>query len=441
MSPSVRGHVSMRDDVDIYVSSKLRRSLGENSPPLPAGAAHYSYAVVADKFKQVLRQNGHTPFELDRPEIYVDPPLRTGRRSLHLMFKPFQEFRLLNGAFNIAHLAWEFERLPTRADWKLGDPRRRDPFADYAHMLKIPDRLWVGSRFAQKVFGQHGVDNVDVVPAPIAVAHRSLTDLRRAREVSGALARRELNRFGAIRLDRSVLTDFDPIQLADQSVKLGSIIRPDSRIFVSIASPGDLRKNLPALIDGFAIAASDEPAILIIKLVIDNENVQIQNVIGNLLPARYRELEKDLGDLVSENIYLVHDYLPQPALRALYLCSDFYLCCPFAEGQNLPLQEAMAEGVIPVAPVHTAMADYLNETNAVVVPFREALAPLAFERAYGIKDLSIATITVEDVAGAVEQAMMLDQPEVWQKRLTAWETICSGYSEQVVAQKMFVAIE
>lgn len=374
------------------------------------------------------------------PKYTTSHRFRTGRPAVHLIFKPFQEFRLLNRAFNVAHLAWEFASLPTRADWKPGDPRRRDPFADYVQMLKIPDRLWVGSRFAQEVFGRYGINNVDVIPAPIAVAHRDLSDLRRARELAAAIARRELNQFHGIRLNRALQPGTDPTQLAEYSVKLGSIVRGNTTVFLSVASPGDLRKNLPALIDGFAIAKKDENARLVLKLVIDNEVVKIQDVIGRLLPQRYRELEKDFGHVVDDHIYLVHDYLPQEALRALYLCADFYLCCSFAEGQNLPLQEAMAEGVIPVAPAHTAMADYLDEVNAVLVRSREAEAPFAFESAYGLQNLSVATITAEDVAEAVEQAMMLDQQTIWAKRSAAQETIRNGYAESVVAQKMFSAV-
>jgi hypothetical protein len=38
-----------------------------------------------------------------------------------------------------------------------------------------------------------------------------------------------------------------------------------------------------------------------------------------------------------------------------------------AEGQNPPLQEAMACGVVPIAPRHTAMLDYICEDNAIIV--------------------------------------------------------------------------
>jgi len=61
--------------------------------------------AVADKFKRLLRHIGQNPYELDRPEIYVDPPLQTGRPAVHLMFKPFEEFRVLHSAFYTVHFA------------------------------------------------------------------------------------------------------------------------------------------------------------------------------------------------------------------------------------------------------------------------------------------------------------------------------------------------
>lgn len=425
----------MDANIDLYVSSKLRRNLADNSDRVAIGAAHYSYSLVAEKFKRLLRLIGQTPYELDRPEIYAEPPLRTGRPAVHLMFKPFDEFRVLHSAFNIAQLFWEFERLPTRSDWKVGDPRRGYPLADYVQMLQVPDRLWVGCSFTQEIFRRYGIGHVDVVPTPIAVVYQSASDLLRAREFGGSVARREMRHITAIRLDRQIMTSCDPDRMLENRVDLASIIRPGRTLFLSIATPGDLRKNLPALIDGFAVANHrDDSSALIIKLIIDNKTTTIEGVIATILPMRYREQERDFGDISTTNIYLVHDFLPQEMLVALYTCCDFYISASCAEGQNLPLQEAMAEGAIPIVATHTAMADYVSEENGIVLQWRDELAPHSFERAYGLQNLPLARIAAEDVAAGIEKAKALDRIGIMDKRVAAWKVIRERYAEQVVGQ-------
>jgi glycosyltransferase involved in cell wall biosynthesis len=54
-------------------------------------------------------------------------------------------------------------------------------------------------------------------------------------------------------------------------------------------------------------------------------------------------------------------------LADLFRFSSAYLCTSSAEGQNPLLQEAMACGVAPITTRHTAMLDYINEDNAIVI--------------------------------------------------------------------------
>lgn len=41
------------------------------------------------------------------------------------------------------------------------------PSNDIKRMLKAFDQTWVGSRYAQKVLTDNGIDNVEFIPAPI----------------------------------------------------------------------------------------------------------------------------------------------------------------------------------------------------------------------------------------------------------------------------------
>jgi glycosyltransferase involved in cell wall biosynthesis len=426
------GDYYVLDKYDIYHSFRLRRSLAENTSHVPFGAAHYSYGAVASKFLAMFERKRVLTSELDRPEIYVAPPKPITSNAVHIMFKPFEEFRLLKGAKNIAHVAWEFEKIPTRALWLVGDPQRSVPFADYLHMLTLPDRLWVGCRHTESVFRLHGIVNVDVIPAPIAVSEGAFETV--------ANERKQYRRSLSHTRDSITLTALKaPWQRhgvsgeKTTSTSLSSLRTQYRRMFLSILNPGDLRKNLASLIDGFSLAsAADTSICLVIKLIIDNNAISIDEFLGDILPKRYSELELTFGEITPSNIFITFDYLSNSALHDMYRAVDFYLSATFAEGQNLPLQEAMANGVVPVIANHTAMSDYVTMDNSVIVNWTGGKSFYAMSRAYGLSELMIPWITSYDVANAVRFAATLDDIGFLRKQEAAWQTIAEGYSETTI---------
>ena len=52
---------------------------------------------------------------------------------------------------------------------------------------------------------------------------------------------------------------------------------------------------------------------------------------------------------------------------SLYKSARFYLTAASTEGLNLPLIEAMSFGIVPVSPRHSAMIDYINPCNALII--------------------------------------------------------------------------
>ena len=423
----------MRDDIEIYFSKRLRRSLIENLSEVPPGAAHYSYSSVAKKFVTALQNAGWFPIEIDRPEIYTQPPLSQGNFAIHLMFKPFEEIRFLRGALNIAHIAWEFPVLPSAEQWRIGDPRRNHPFSDYKRMLCVPDRVWVGCDFTAKVLHACGISHVDVVPAPIMSTCKTADDLRRSRTVGKLSALRAVAKIKAFPLNRRMHARLDSEAISENMATLENILRLGSRIFLSIASPGDIRKNLPALLDGFSLARQQNPDILLLlKVTIDDNHVRLGDVLRDIIPRRYAELERNFGEVSLNDIYVIGDYLSDSVLKALYRCSDFFLSTSFAEGQGLPLQEAMAEGVVPITPCHTAMSDYINSENAVVISHKYIQAPWVFSAAYGLTDFSVAYSTEDDVKTSIIEAASMDHGSLAEKSMAAWSTIKQNYSEEAV---------
>jgi hypothetical protein len=79
-------------------------------------------------------------------------------------FKPPNLFRVLKGVPNIACVAWEFDGFP-----EIRDRKRVIPSDDMAHMLRIPDEIWVPCEFTAQIVRQAGIKNVYTVPAPIAM--------------------------------------------------------------------------------------------------------------------------------------------------------------------------------------------------------------------------------------------------------------------------------
>lgn len=102
----------------IYYSVRTRKALKERLSRLPLGLPHYSYGIVCKKFLSMFEETGIQVAELPMPEIYpsyrdLRRPTGDQSRPIHLMFKAFDEFRLLKGAYNIAHVAWEYGSLPS----------------------------------------------------------------------------------------------------------------------------------------------------------------------------------------------------------------------------------------------------------------------------------------------------------------------------------------
>ena len=73
-------------------------------------------------------------------------------------------------------------------------------------------------------------------------------------------------------------------------------------------------------------------------------------------------------------VVVMHGYLDDPQYARLYGAASFYVNASRCEGLCLPLMEFMASGKPAIAPNHTAMQDYIDESVAFVVKSSEELA-------------------------------------------------------------------
>jgi glycosyltransferase involved in cell wall biosynthesis len=126
-------------------------------------------------------------------------------------------------------------------------------------------------------------------------------------------------------------------------------------VYTSIFNLSDRRKNAADLLSAFLLAFRDRPDVtLVLKLATS--------------PTReYYEMQ-ELGMLYHSlglehrcRIAIVTDYLDDAEMAALFRATAFYVNTSRAEGACLPLQQALASGRPALAPLHTAMADYMDE--------------------------------------------------------------------------------
>ncbi len=165
---------------------------------------------------------------------------------------------------------------------------------------------------------------------------------------------------------------------------------------------GDARKNIVAVMLGFALFAADHPhAVLLVKT---HRNLR----------EIYTELESHMqrffgwGPWGCKNIFIIPANLDDVAQAALYDAADYYLCCPIAEGQNVPLQEAIQHHCYPVTPVHTAMAEYLEPDLVASIATQETpLQPLEYCNA-PLPTYTGHVADYMDIADACQQAVDTD---------------------------------
>ena len=419
-------------EAELAISYRTRRALAEPSREVPFGAAHYSYGWVKRRFCDCLTRHRHPFREIDRPEIY---PARRGRLNVaaHLQFKPFDEIRLLRGAVNIAHVAWEFERLPTAEAFRIGDPRRALPLFDARHMLGLVDEIWTGSHFTARTLAAAGLTHVVVAPAPIPTpSHFRSRWLRPDGPAGGARELAALQAVEASPLTRHTMRAWRQGERAPEAAALTQAIAPYERVGVMVASAGDRRKNLPAALLGFTLGARGHSACLILKLVVDDSEASALPLAFAQLWTRFDELERTLTDQEFPDVFVVLERLGEDGMQALYDLAHVYLCCAFAEGQNLPLLEAMARGAAPISVRHTAMADYIDDDDAFVIAHERIRAPLAFTTAYGLENLDIDAASVEAVADAVAQALGASAADMREKAEAAYLAVRRAYAPEAV---------
>lgn len=294
------------------------------------GRADYSYRFVLTYYQAMLESIGPV-VELSRPDEPVTREGRTGT-DVRLLFMPPHQIPVDMADRSIPVFAWEYTTVPT-------EPFGADARNDWREILGRAPAAITHSQFAatavREAMGAHYP--VASIPAPVWERFEALAHTQ-ARRLS---------------LTGAVVDSLDP-----NSVRLDGSVDVSGTVFTTVLNPYDGRKVWADTITAFVWALRDQPgATLVIKLVHhDRELVlsAVQDLMFRLAPYACR-------------IVAVHGFLPASEYADLIAATDYVVNSSRGEGQCLPLMEFMSAGVPAVAPDHTAMAEYVNPTDAFVV--------------------------------------------------------------------------
>jgi glycosyltransferase involved in cell wall biosynthesis len=145
-----------------------------------------------------------------------------------------------------------------------------------------------------------------------------------------------------------------PSAVTDQKVS----IHLKGIIYTTVFNPNDGRKNWMDLLWGFCWAFREvEDVTLVMKLAYYNyEAIRLMVIdeIKKLMPFKCR-------------VVALHGYLNDQAYGDLIRESTYVVNTAHGEGQCLPLMEYMSAGKPALSPAHTAMADYINDSDAFII--------------------------------------------------------------------------
>jgi glycosyltransferase involved in cell wall biosynthesis len=363
------------------------------------GSADYSYAFVLKALAPVLERLGRWKL-VPVPEsslVYAAAQVAAeGYRPVHLALHPLQNVYHTPAVPTVVFPFWEFPRVPDR-DFGF-DTRQNWP-----RMSRPADLLISACRFGADALRRSGVRcPVEVVPVPLAEGHFAVPDWDRdhlwslecrhfvwgghapaplpADVDAPAVSRRGLTaRMAAglrARYHRHVRPWLSPEGIRQvQRIKRMLLRRPDppppllpsqplflsGLVYTSIFNQSDRRKNVRDLLSAFLLAFRDRPDVtLVLKLATSaaREFLEVQ------------ELGYLYGEMAIEHacrVVVLTDFLSDSQMLELMRATTYYVNTSRAEGACLPLQQALAAGRPALAPGHTAMADYLDESVGFVL--------------------------------------------------------------------------
>lgn len=396
---------------------------------MAAGLGHgdYSYAFAMRGFVDALEALRVDHAVIRHPEYISDIRERSNAEvNIHLSFYPPERLRLLKGAYNVNCFAWEFDRL-RRPEEVLS----AHAFADQATMLDLADEIWMPSVHGAEAARPSLSKPVKIVPAPVLkdLSSGSRDSLVKPRDLEKGL--RALADIAWQPL--AVLPRIQPqVNEGSQSrqMRLQSILdvhgsEERTPIYLSIFNAHDYRKQIKPMIEGFLKFSRTHPgAILLCKMTTVDKHATVNEI---LLREQLREADTLQPPLISERVWITRQVLTRTEMNALFDVADHYVCTSHAEGQNLPLIEAMGRGVVPISVAGTAMDEYISDDTAVVIESERKPFGQRLTARYGMYGLETFFTSADQVAQALVRAVELSEDDYASRSAAALATVKTQY--------------
>ncbi|HWW22100.1 MAG TPA: glycosyltransferase [Steroidobacteraceae bacterium] len=332
-------------------------STNEKSLARDFGGPEYSYYFVARAFNPLLARLGTVHVASDPVDevnrIYEQCAAR-GENCLFVYYAPPHRMRLGSRCPTMCVIAWEYSNIPTE-NW--GD----EPRNDWRRVLRHTAGAITLSEYAAVAVRQAMGDQYPVLAVPAPVWDRSQTaGSKLALRAPASSAELALDGFvfdsrqGSFRMGEAPPAPPRPTPKGPAKSVLASI---DGVVFTSVFAPKDGRKNWQDMLTAFLSAFIDTPDATLVFKMIGPESYwwwETHDLLARMPPARCR-------------VVVLQGFLPDAHYARLVGASHWVLNSSVAEGLCLPLLEFMCAGRPVVAPGHTAMADYLNAENSIIV--------------------------------------------------------------------------
>jgi glycosyltransferase involved in cell wall biosynthesis len=304
------------------------------------GYAHYSYGFAMDSFADVATKEDNVcgyfsyPFSVNacktRTRQYKDP--------VNISFLPPDVALFIPKQKNICVFAWEFDKLPTKSEGDNGIFKK-----DYASTLNKFDHVLTLSSYSQAALKSYGIES-SVLPS--AVSKKTVEEGE------------SIDDLPCYQL--STVTRYYKHHQPEKLANLLGKAKYEER-FLYVLNPHDIRKNFGNLVTAFARFREEHPdALLLLKMT-------AQGDLSKLQASAFRREFPSFLETTFDNVYFIPQKLSDSKLQMLINSCQNYVSPSRAEGQNLPLCEAMVSGRVCITPEHTSMSDYVTNDSAIIL--------------------------------------------------------------------------
>ncbi len=361
------------------------------------GSADYSYGFVLKAVTPALERLGTWQL-VARPESSLSHlasrAAAEGLRPIYLVLHPPHNAYFTPDVPTVLFPFWEFPRIPDR---DFGFDTRQN----WRRMCQGADLIVTACRFTAEAFRESGVTRpLEVVPVPLAAeafdvpawnpehswsivcrhlvlggdatppvatgeatapqGPRAAFWKRALRAGYRRYVRRWLNARTIERIKRVRRT---VLRIPDEPLPLlpSTPLTLSGLVYTSLFNPSDRRKNARDILTAFLLAFRDRPDVTLVLKLATSASREFHDL------HEFRAVYEDLGLTHRCRVVLLTDFLSDEQMASLFRSTTYYVNASRAEGACLPLQQALAAGRPSIAPRHTAMADYLDDSVGFVI--------------------------------------------------------------------------